>query len=128
MDDNFKFNSFFKFYDPPEGGVQGLGEKLDRLELNRSFFSLPKIILATAFTVVILVAVVLSLSLIKPKSNLFIELVNKTENPAFIKYGYLKRSSKAVSIPANARSHLAVTRVKTSNKNVKFYIVENISN
>lgn len=128
MDDNFKFNSFLKIYNPPEGGVQGLIEKLDRLEIKKSSFSLSRIALATGVAVVILVALVLAPRLIKPKNNLFIELVNKTENPAFIKYGYLKRSNEDVSIPANARSHLAVMRVKTSNKNVKFYIVENISN
>jgi hypothetical protein len=62
----------------------------------------------------------------RPRSNLFIELVKKSENPAFIKYGYKKRSGEAVSIPASARSHLAVKRVETFNENVKFYLIESI--
>ena len=47
------------------------------------------------------------------------DLVNKSENPAFIKYG-----QEAVTIPDSAKSHLAALRVETSNKNVKFYLIE----
>ena len=62
----------------------------------------------------------------RPRSNLFIELVKKSENPAFIKYGYLERNSEGVSIPPSARSRLKVKRVETRNDNVKFYIIEGI--
>jgi hypothetical protein len=126
MDDNTIFKSCFKSYDPPEGGLHGLREKLDRLEAKKPFFSPPKIALTTTITVALLVAVVVVPRIMKPKSNLFIELAKKSENPAFIKYGYLERSGEAVSIPASARSHLKVKRVETSNKNVKFYMVEAI--
>ena len=126
MDDITRLKNLFQSYDPPEGGVQGLREKLDRLETKKPFFSLPRIALVTSFAVILLVAGALVPKLMKPKSNLFMELVKKSENPAFIKYGYLERSEEAVSIPASARSHLTVKRVKASNKNVKFYIVESI--
>ena len=128
MDDNIRFKSLFKSYDPPEGGVQGLREKLDRVEIKKPIFSPPKIALVTTFAVAVLVTVALIPRLMQPRlrSNLFIELVNKTENPAFIKYGYKKRSGEAVSIPASARSHLAVKRIETANKNVKFYLIESI--
>lgn len=126
MDDNTRLKSLFKSYDPPEGGVQGLREMLGRHEMKKPFFSPPKIALVTTFAILILVAVVVTPRLIKPRSNLFLELVNKTENPAFIKYGYIKRSGEAVSIPASARQHLAVKRVETLNKNVKFYLIESI--
>ncbi len=129
MDHNIKFKSLFKTYDPPEGGIQGLREKLDRLETKKPFFSPSRIALVTSFAVVLLVAIALIPGLIKPKSrsNLFTELVKKSENPAFIKYGYLERSEEAVSIPASARSHLTIKRVNTSDKNVKFYLVESIN-
>ena len=128
MDDNIRFKRLFKSYDPPEGGVQGLRKKLDRLEAKKPFFYPPKIALVTTFAVVVLVSVALIPKLMKPRprSNLFIELVKKSENPAFIKYGYLERSGEAVSIPASARSRLTVKRVETSNKNVRFYLVESI--
>jgi hypothetical protein len=124
MGEYIRFKSLFKSYDPPEGGVQGLREKLDRHDMKKSFFTPPKIALVTTFVVVVMVAVALTPMLIKPRSNLFLELVNKSENPAFLKYGYLKRSGEAVSIPAKARSRLAVMRVKTLDKNVKFYLIE----
>ena len=129
MDDNIRFENFFESYDPPEGGVQGLREKLDRLETKNPFFSPPRIALVTSFAVVLLVAVALIPGLMKPtpRSNLFTELIKKSENPVFIKYGYLERSEEAVSIPASARSHLTIKRVNTSDKNVKFYLVENIN-
>lgn len=121
-----RFKTLFKSYDPPKEGVQGLKEKLNRLETKKPFFTPPKIALVTTFAVALLVSVVLVPRLMKPRSNLFIELVKKSENPAFIKYGYLERSEEAVSIPASARSRLTVKRVETSNKDVKFYIVERI--
>jgi len=127
MDENIRFKSLFKSYDPPEGGVQGLREKLDRLETKKPFFSSLKIALVTTLAVALLVAVGFIPGLIKPRNNLFMELVKKSENPAFIKYGYLERSEEAVSIPASARSHLTIKRVNTSDKNVKFYLVENIN-
>ncbi len=126
MDNNMRFKTLFKSYDPPKEGVQGLKEKLNRLETKKPFFTPPKIALVTTFAVALLVSVVLVPRLMKPRSNLFIELVKKSENPAFIKYGYLERSEEAVSIPASARSRLTVKRVETSNKDVKFYIVERI--
>ena len=52
------------------------------------------------------------------------DLVNKSGSPVFIKYGYKKKSMGAVTIPDSAKSHLAVLRVETSNKNVKFYLIE----
>lgn len=126
MDDNKKFDNLFRSYDPPRGGVLVLREKLDRLEIKSSFFSLPKIVLVTTFVVAVVVAIAVTPMLIKPRSNLFIELVRKSENPAFIKYGYIKRSGEGVSIPASARQRLAVKRIETLNKNVKFYLIENI--
>jgi hypothetical protein len=128
MDDNIRFKRLFRSYDPPEGGIQGLREKLDRLEIKKPSFSPPKIALVTTFAVLVLIAVAVTPRLMKPRprSNLFIELVKKSENPAFIKYGYKKRSGEAVSIPASARSHLAVKRVETFNENVKFYLIESI--
>jgi hypothetical protein len=126
MDDNIGYKSLFGSYDPPEGGIQGLREKLNRLETKKPFFSPPRIALVTTFAVTLLVAVALIPGLMKPKSNLFIELAKKSENPAFIKYGYLERSEEAVSIPASAKSHLTVKRVETSNENVKFYLLESI--
>lgn len=126
MDDNAEFKNLFESYDPPKGGIQGLREKLDRLETKKPFLSPPKIALVTTFAVVVLVAVALIPRLMKPtpSSNLFMELVMKSENPAFIKYGYLERSEEAVSVPPSARSHLTLKRVETSNENVKFYLVE----
>jgi len=128
MDDNTEFKSLFKNYDPPKGGIQGLREKLDRLEMKRPFLSPPKIALLTTFAVVVLVSVALIPRLMKPtpSSNLFMELVMKSENPAFIKYGYLERSEEAVSVPASAKAHLKAKRVETSNENVKFYLIESI--
>ena len=114
----------FKIYDPPEGGVQGLREKLDRLERKSNLFSVPRIAFASAFAAVILLAVLLTPGLKKPKNNLFVHLVNKSDNPALIKYGYMKKGKEAVTIPDSAKSHLAVLRVETSNKNVKFYLIE----
>ena len=129
MDENIRFKSLFESYDPPEGGVQGLREKLDRLETKKPFFSPARIALVMSFALVLLVAVALVPKLMKPKprSNLFIELAKESENPAFIKYGYLKRSEEGVSIPASARSHLTIKRINTSDKNVKFYLVESIN-
>jgi hypothetical protein len=124
MDDNIKFKSLFKSYGPPGGGLQGLREKLDRLETKKPYFSASKIALVTTFAVALLVAVALIPGLIKPRNNLFIELVKKSENPAFIKYGYLERSGEGVSIPASERSHLTIKRIKTSDKNIKFYLIE----
>ena len=124
MSEKIDFGSLFKSYDPPGGGVNGLREKLDRLERKSNFFSLPKIAFASSFAVVILLAVLLDPGLLKPKKNLFIDLVNKSENPAFIKYGYRKKSGEAVTIPDSAKSRLAVLRIETSNKNVKFYLIE----
>ncbi|MGD9160570.1 MAG: hypothetical protein PVG39_19295 [Desulfobacteraceae bacterium] len=98
--------------------------KLDGVERKSNFFSIPKIAFASTFAMVILLAVLLTPGLLKPKKNLFIDLVNKSENPAFIKYGYIKKRDEAVSIPDSAKSHLAVLRVETSNKNVKFYLIE----
>ena len=128
MDNNIRIKSLFKSYDPPEVGIQGLREKLDRLEMKKQLFSPPRIALVTTFAVIVQVAVVFIPGLIKPRprSNLFIELVKKSENPAFIKYGYLERSEEAVSIPASAKSHLKVKRVKTTNKNVRFYLLESV--
>ena len=126
MGDNIRFKSLFKSYDTPEGGVQGLREKLDRHDMKKSFFTPPKIALVTTFAVALLVMITLVPRLTKPKSNLFIELVKKSENPVFIKYGYLERSEEAVSIPASAGSRLTVKRVRTSNENVKFYLIESI--
>ena len=126
MDDHIRFKNLFKTYDPPEGGVQRLREKLDSLETKKPFFSPPKIALVTTFAVALLATAVLVPRLIKPRSNLFLELVKKSENPAFIKYGYLERSGEAVSVPASARSHLTVKRVETSNQDVKFYLIESI--
>ena len=120
MDENIRFKNLFKSYDPPEGGVQGLREKLDRLETKKPFFSPARIALVMSF------ALVPKLMKPKPRSNLFIELAKESENPAFIKYGYLERSEEAVSIPPSARSHLTIKRVNTSDKNVKFYLVESI--
>jgi hypothetical protein len=129
MDDITRLKNLFQSYDPPEGGVQGLREKLNRFETKKPFFSPPRIALVTSFAVILLVASALVPKLIKPRprSNLFMELVKKSENPAFIKYGYLERNEEAVSIPAGARSHLTVKRVNTSDKNVKFYLVESIN-
>ena len=129
MDNDIKFKSLFESYDPPEGGIQGLREKLDGLEVKKPLFSPPKIALVTTFAVLVLVAVTVTPRLMKPRqrSNLFIELVKKSENPAFIKYGYKKRSGEAVSIPASARSHLTIKRIETHNKNVKFYLLESIN-
>ncbi|MFC1495170.1 hypothetical protein ACFL6W_07815 [Thermodesulfobacteriota bacterium] len=126
MDRKIKFENFFSSIDPPKGGVHGLREKMDKLEGKNCFFSFPKIALATTIAVAVLAAIVIIPGLLKPESNLFMELVKKSENPSFIKYGYLKRSSEAVSIPAKARSHLAVMRVKTENENIKFYIIESL--
>ena len=126
MDDNIRFENLFETYDPPEGGVQGLREKLDSLETKKPFFSLPRIALVTSFAIAILVAVALIPGLMKPRSNLFLELVKKSENPAFIKYRYLERNEEAVSVPPSAKSYLTVKRVETSNENVKFYLVESI--
>jgi hypothetical protein len=122
--ENIKFENLFKSYDLSEGGIQGLRDKLERLERKRSLFSIPRIAFASSIAVVILLAVLLVPGLLKPKKNLFIDLVNKSDNPAFIKYGYKKKRNEAVSIPAAARSHLAALRVETSNKNVKFYWIE----
>ena len=124
MSDNMRYKNLFESFNPPEGGVQGLREKLDRLETKKPFFSPTKIALMTAFAVALLVTAVLVPRMMKPRNNLFIELAKKSENPAFIKYGYIERNDEAVSIPASARSRLKVKRVKTSDQNVKFYIVE----
>ena len=120
MSKKMNFDSLFKSYDPPEGGVNGLREKLERLERKSGFFSIPKIAFASSFAAVILLAVLITPGLLKPKKNLFLDLVNKSENPAFIKYGYIKKREEAITIPNSAKSHLAVLRVETSNKNVKF--------
>ena len=129
MDDITRLKNLFQSYDPPEGGVQGLREKLNRFETKKPFFSNPRMALVTTFIIVALFSVVLIPKLIKPRprSNLFMELVKKSENPAFIKYGYLERNEEAVSIPPSARSHLTIKRIKTSDKNVKFYLVESIN-
>lgn len=129
MDDNIKFKNLFKSYDPPEGGIQVLREKLDRHEMKKPFFSPPKIVLVTTFAVALMFTAVLVPRSMKPKprNDLFMELVKKSENPAFMKYGYLEKSGEGVSIPASARSYLTVKRVNTSDKNVKFYLVENIN-
>ena len=118
------FDSLFKSYDPPGGGIQGLRKKLDNLERKGNFLSIPKIAVVSTFAVVILLAVLLVPGLLKPKRNLFVDLVNKSGNPVFIKYGYIKKGNEAVTIPADARSHLAALRIETSNKNVKFYLIE----
>ena len=118
------FESLFKSYDPPEDGIQGLRKKLDDTERKGYFISIPQIAFASACVAVILTAVLITPALFKPKSNLFIDLVNKSENPVFIKYGYIKKKDEAVTIPDSAKSHLAVLRVETSNKNVKFYLIE----
>lgn len=124
MSEKIKLNSLFKRYDPPEGGLHGLREKLEKVERKGSFFSIPRIAFASAFAAVILIAALIFPGLLKPKKNLFVDLVNKSENPAFIKYGYIKKGHETVSIPDSAKSHLAVLRVETSNKNVKFYLIE----
>lgn len=122
--ENIKFENLFKNYDPPEGGIHSLQEKLENLERKDNLFSISKIAFASSIAVVILLAVLLVPGLLKPKRNLFVDLVNKSDNPAFIKYGYVKKRNEPVSIPADARSRLAVLRVETSNKNVKFYLIE----
>ena len=124
MNEKINFDSLFKNYDPPEGGIQGLQKKIENLERKGNHFSIPKIAFVSSIAVAILFAVLLVPGLLKPKRNLFVDLVNKSENPAFIKYGYIKKRNEPVSIPASARSHLAVLRVETSNKNVKFYLIE----
>ena len=118
------FESLFEQYDPPEGGFQSFQEKLERSENKKSFFTVPRITLASAFVAAILLAVFLTPNLIKPKRNLFVDLINESDNPVFIKYGYKKLAGEAVSIPKNAKSHLAALRVDTSDKNVKFYLIE----
>ena len=124
MSEKINYDSLFKNYDPPKGGVNGLREKLDRLERKSNLFTVPRIAFASTFAVVILLAVVLTPGLLKPKSNLFVDLVNKSENPVFIKYGYIKKREEAVTIPDSAKSHMAALRVETSNKNVIFYLIE----
>ena len=122
--DSTKFYSLFKSYDPPEGGIHGLRKKLDDAERKNRFFSISKITLASAFAAVILTAALITPGLFKPKGNLFVDLVNKSENPVFIKYGYIKKGGETVSIPYSAKSRLAALRIETSNKNVKFYLIE----
>ena len=122
--ENIKFESLFEKHDPPGGGLQGLREKLEGFESKRPFFTIPRITLASAFAAVILLAVFLTPDLIKQKRNLFIDLVNRSDNPAFIKYGYKKMAGEAVSIPENAKSNLVALRVETSDKNVKFYLIQ----
>lgn len=126
--ENIKFESLFKKYEPPEGGIHGLNKKLEKQKIKNSLFTFPKMVFASAFATVIILTVLLYPDLMRPKNNLFIDLVNESGNPALIKYGYLTKRDEGVSIPANERSRVAVLRVKTSNKNVKFYIIESISN
>ena len=128
MNDSIRYKNLFESYDPPEGGFQGLREKLNGLETKKPFFSPPRMALVTTFAVVLLATVIFVPRMIKPwqRSNLFVELAKRSENPVFIKYGYLEKSEEAVSIPASAKSRLTVTHVETSNENVKFYLLEKI--
>ena len=127
MSEKINFDSIFKSYDPPEGGISGLHKKLDKLESKGSLFSLPKIAFASAFAAVIILAVLFYPGLLKPKKNLFTDLVSKSDNPVFIKYGYIKKEAEGVTIPDSEKTHLAALRVETSNKNVKFYLIESIN-
>jgi hypothetical protein len=121
--ENIEFESLFEKYDPPQGGFQGFQEKLERSERKKPFFTAPRVTLASAFVAVVLLAVFFTPDLIKPKRNLFIDLVNASDNPVFIKYGYKKPTGESVSIPDTAKSHMAALRVETSDKNVKFYLI-----
>jgi hypothetical protein len=124
MSEKIKFDFFLKSYNPPEGGVQRLREKLDKEERKGDLFSIPKIVFASSVAMIIILAVLLTPTLFKPKKDLFVDLVNKSNNPVFIKYGYIKKRGEAVSILGSAKSHLAVLCVETPNKNVKFYLIE----
>lgn len=122
--ENIEFENLFIKYDPPAGGIQGLQVKLENLERKGPFLSIPKIAFAAAFIAAAFFALFFSLELQKPKRNLFVDLVNKSDNPVFIKYGYKKSAGEAVSIPENAKSHLAALHIETSDKNVKFYLIQ----
>ncbi len=89
MSEKINFDSLFKNYDPPEGGIHALREKLDKVERKGNLSSIPKIAFASTFAAVIFLAVLLIPGLLKPKRNLFVDLVNKSGNPVFIKYGYI---------------------------------------
>lgn len=125
---DIKFENLFNNIAPPEGGVQVLKEKLKKLERKRGFFSTPKLKLVSAFAMVVLIALGISPLFLKPEKNLFTDLVSKSDNQIFIKYGYQNNNNEAVSIPAGSRSQIATMRIETVNKNVKFYLIESITN
>lgn len=122
--ENIRFENLFEKYDPPAGGIQGLREKLGKPEGKAPFLSIPKVAFASAVIVAIFIAVFLAPDLLKQKRNLFIDLVNESDNPVFIKYGYKKSTGESVSIPESAKSHLAALRIESSNKNIQFYLIE----
>ncbi|NLD39405.1 MAG: hypothetical protein GX654_21320 [Desulfatiglans sp.] len=124
---NIRFENLFDNIAPPEGGIHGLREKLENLEKKRGLFSTPKFKPASAFAIVALLVLGISFVFMKPENKSFIDLAAKSGHPIFNKYNKRLETDEPVSVPAGFRTHIAVMRIETENKNVKFYLIENIA-
>ena len=124
---DINFENLFDNITPPEGGVKGLREKLDRLERKRGYFSTPAFKLVSAFAILAVIAVGVSPLFNKPGEKIFFELAIQSGNPVFDNYDNQQNNNEVVSIPIRSRSKMAVMPVETGNKNVKFYLIESIA-
>lgn len=124
---DIKFETLFDNITPPERGIQGLREKLENFEKKKGLFSTPIFKLASAFAIVALLVLGISPLFIKPENKTFIDLATESGHPIFKKYNKRLENNEPVSIPAGLRTQIAVMRIETDNKNVKFYLIENIA-
>lgn len=124
MSDKIEFDDLFKSYAPSQDGLERLCKKLDDSKRKKDLFSLPGLSIASVSVIAIMFTVIFTGNPPEPEDNLFLNLVRNSENPVFIKYGYLEKNNEPVSIPEKSRSRLAAMRLETLDKNVKFYLLE----
>jgi hypothetical protein len=127
MRKNIRFDNMFKDYDPPDGGLHGLTQKLYREDIQSRMSYIPKLLVASTLCAVLFFAFIISPRIFKQERDMFLELVEKTNNPVFIKYGYLKKGDEGVLIFADSGARIPAVTVETSDKNVKFYKLKNIN-
>lgn len=124
---DIKFETLFDNITPPERGIQGLREKLENLEKKKDLFSAPIFKLASAFAIAALLVLGISPLFIKPENKTFIDLATESGHPVFNKYNKRLETDEPVSVPAGLRTQIAVMRIETDNKKIKFYLIENIA-
>jgi hypothetical protein len=124
MRKNIRFKDIFKGYDPPDGGMHGLNQRLDREDTKDRISYIPKLLGASTLCAVLFFVFIISPRIFKQERDMFLELVQKTNNPIFIKNGYFKNLDKGVFILADSGARTEAVPVETKDKNIKFYIID----